>query len=231
MYWMLRTLLGSYLYIMVMITPTVAVSMVSKTGNLPHIMARHWAQFTLACANTRGVVRGQEHVPDGPAIYMANHSSFFDVFAILGNLDVQFRWVVKKELFKIPLLGLAMKRIGYLSIDRGNHDKAMQSMQLAAQKIQNGTSIMIFPEGTRSSDGSLAYPFKKGGFHLALQAGVPIVPIAISGSRDVLPKHGRTIRPGTITLTIEEPVYPDGHDAASLSEAVYRTLKSRIQEA
>jgi 1-acyl-sn-glycerol-3-phosphate acyltransferase len=231
MYWMLRTLLGSYLYIVVIVTPIVAVSFFSKTGNTPHIMARHWAQFTLACANTTVDVQGQENLPAGPAIYMANHSSFFDVFAVLGKLDVQFRWIVKKELFKIPLFGLAMKRVGYLSIDRGNHDKAMQSMQLAADKIRAGTSIMMFPEGTRSSDGSLAYPFKKGGFHLALKAGVPIVPIAITGSRDILPKHGMRISPGTITLAIDKPVYPEGHDAASFSEAVYRALKNGLQDA
>ncbi|MFA5653965.1 MAG: lysophospholipid acyltransferase family protein [Desulfomonilia bacterium] len=128
---------------------------------------------------------------------MANHSSFFDVFAILGHLDVQFRWIVKKKLFHIPLLGLAMKRTGYISIDRGNHKKAMESIDFAAEKIRSGTSIVIFPEGTRSEDDSLRSPFKKGGM---------------------------IIKPGTIKLVISKPIYPHCQRVDSLMEEVYRAI-------
>jgi len=226
MFWTIRTVLGSYLYIVFMILPTVIVSLFSRTGNLPHTMASQWARFTLNCAHTKVVVKGQENIPDGPAIYMSNHSSFFDVFTILGYLNVQFRWTVKKELFRIPLLGLAMRRIGYISIDRGNHEKALQGLMIAVEKIRSGASVVIFPEGTRTVDGKLQYPFKKGGFHLAVESGKPIVPMAVIGSREVLCKYGMKVNPGTITLIIDKPIYPDGHDVMSLMQHVYGSIKS-----
>lgn len=225
MYWSLRTAIGSYLYIMVAIIPVVIISLFSKTGNIPHLIARYWARFSLVCSGCSVMLQGEENIPEGPAIYMPNHVSHFDVFAILGYLNVQFRWTVKKELFRIPLLGLGMRRVGYILIDRADHDKAMKSMQLAAERIRSGTSIVIFPEGTRSCDGTIHYPFKKGGFHLALDAGVPIVPVSVKGTRAILPKHGIRVRPGTITLVIGKPIYPQGHDVPSLMEEVYKSIK------
>lgn len=225
MYWSLRTALGSYLFIMIMVIPVVVISLFSREGDLPHLIARFWARFSLLCSGCRVEVKGGENIPDGPAVYMPNHVSHFDVFAILGHLNVQFRWTVKKELFRIPLLGLAMRRAGYILVDRADHDRAMQSMRLAAERIRSGTSILIFPEGTRSCDGSLQFPFKKGGFHLAMDAGVPIVPITVRGTRAILPKHSFRVRPGTITLVIGRPVSPRGHDVSSLMEDVYKSIK------
>lgn len=225
MYWSLRTALGSYLYIMVVIIPHVIMSFFSKTGDILHLNARYWARFSLWCANCPVEVTGRENIPDGPAVYMPNHVSHFDVFAILGHLDVQFRWTVKKELFRIPLLGLAMKRAGYILIDRGNHEKAVRSLKVAAERIRQGTSIVIFPEGTRSFDGELQYPFKKGGFHLAIQSGVPIVPITVVGTREILPKHKMRVKPGKITMNIGKPVNSQGKDLSSLMEEVYKSIK------
>jgi 1-acyl-sn-glycerol-3-phosphate acyltransferase len=210
---------------MIMIMPVVFLSMLSPRGDLPHIVARYWARFSLLCAHTRVQVTGKDNIPPGPAIYMPNHQSHFDVFAILGYLNIQFRWTVKKELFDIPLFGLAMRRAGYILIDRLNHQKAMESMDLAAEKIRAGTSIVIFPEGTRSADGILQFPFKKGGFHLAIKAGVPIVPVTVTGSREVLPKNGIKVNPGTIRLVIGKAIYPDGHTVSSLMEEVYKSIK------
>lgn len=156
---------------------------------------------------------------------MPNHQSHFDVFAILGYLNIQFRWTVKKELFDIPLLGLAMKRAGYILVDRLNHAKAMESMDLAAERIRAGTSIVIFPEGTRSADGVLQYPFKKGGFHLAFKAGVPIIPVTVNGSGKILPKNGIKVNPGNIHLVVGKAIYPDEHTVSSLMEEVYKSLK------
>lgn len=219
------TTIGSYFYIMMMIIPMVLLSIFSPNGDLPHIVARYWARVSLICAQTGVTVAGRDNIHGGPAVYMPNHQSHFDVFAILGYLNVQFRWTVKKELFDIPLLGLAMKRAGYIRIDRLNHEKAMESMTLAAEKIRAGTSIVIFPEGTRSADGNLQFPFKKGGFHLALQAGVPIIPVTVQGSRDVLPKNGIKVKPGKINLILGKAIYPAGHDVNSLMEEVYKSIK------
>ncbi|HOD69399.1 MAG: 1-acyl-sn-glycerol-3-phosphate acyltransferase [Deltaproteobacteria bacterium ADurb.BinA179] len=225
MLWTFTTAAGSYLYIVLMIIPHVIVSLFSRTGNLPHILARSWARFTLLCSGARVELRGRENIPDGPAVYMANHVSHFDVFAILGHLDIQFRWTVKKELYTIPLLGLAMRRAGYIMIDRSNHEKAVRSLKTAAEKIRNGTSIVIFPEGTRSCDGRLQYPFKKGGFHLAMESGVPIVPITVVGSHEVLPKHGKRVKPGKIVLNMGKPIASAGSSMDALMEEVYNSIK------
>ncbi len=224
MLWTLTTTLGSYLYMFIMIIPHTLVSLATRSGNLPHLDARYWARWSLWCARVRVKVIGSENIPDGPAIYMPNHTSHFDVFAILGYLNVQFRWTVKKELYHIPLLGLAMKRAGYIMIDRSNHDNALKSMQVAAAKVRSGTSIVIFPEGTRSDDGFLQFPFKKGGFHMAVESGVPIVPVTVRGSRSVLPKHSKRVTPGTITLRIGKPIYPQDHNIPALMEEVYKSI-------
>lgn len=229
MFWTVTSLLGTGLYILIMIIPHTLASLITHSGDLPHIDARYWARWTLFCARVKVRIEGQANLPDGPAIYMPNHQSHFDVLSILGYLNVQFRWTVKKELFSIPLFGLAMKRAGYIMIDRGDHQKAMQSMSVAAENIQKGTSIVIFPEGTRSDDGRLQYPFKKGGFHLALQAGVPVVPIAVCGSRPILPKHSTRVTPGTITMRIGTPIDPRGHDLHSLMEEVHQAIQQGLQ--
>lgn len=228
MYRTIRTALGSYVFLIILIVPIVSTSLYKKTADLPHVMARHWARFTLACADSGVEVIGQENIPTGPVIYMANHSSFFDVLTILGNLDVQFKWIVKKELFRLPFFGLAMKRCGYISVDRDNHRKALESIDLAAERVRSGTSVFIFPEGTRSMDGTLRYPFKKGGFHLALRSGVPIVPMTIIGSRDILPKDGMVIKQGNIKLIIGKPIYPGRHNVESLMEESFRSINQLL---
>jgi len=225
MFWSVTTAVGSYLYIVVMIVPHLIISLFSRTGNISHVLARYWARFTLICANVKVELQGEENMPSGPAVYMANHVSHFDVFAILGHLNVQFRWTVKKELYSIPLLGLAMRTLGYVMIDRSDHEKAVKSLKNAAERIRSGTSIFIFPEGTRSCDGKLQYPFKKGGFHLAIEAGVPVVPIAVLGSREVLPKHGMRVKPGKIILKAGKPIETAGHTVNTLMEEVYNSIK------
>lgn len=228
MLWTLTCGLGTALYIIIMIIPHTLASLITRSGDLSHIDARYWARWSLFCANVKVRVEGEENLPQGPAIYMPNHVSHFDVLAILGYLNVQFRWTVKKELFRIPLFGLAMKRAGYIRIDRSDHQKAVKSMEEAAEKIKSGSSIVIFPEGTRSRDGNLQYPFKKGGFHLALQSGVPVVPVAVLGSRVVLPRHSKKVTPGTITMRIGKPIEPQGHDVSALMEEVYKAINQGL---
>ena len=228
MLWTLTCGLGTALYIIIMIIPHTLASLITRSGDLSHIDARYWARWSLFCANVKVRVEEEENLPQGPAIYMPNHVSHFDVLAILGYLNVQFRWTVKKELFRIPLFGLAMKRAGYIRIDRSDHQKAVQSMEEAAEKIKSGSSIVIFPEGTRSRDGNLQYPFKKGGFHLALQSGVPVVPVAVLGSRVVLPRHSKKVTPGTITMRIGKPIEPQGHDVSALMEEVYKAINQGL---
>jgi 1-acyl-sn-glycerol-3-phosphate acyltransferase len=180
-----------------------------------HAYARFWARVGLRLAGVRLEVEGAGNPPAGQAvIYMPNHQSNFDILALFAGLPGQFRWLAKEELFRIPLFGLAMRRTGYIAVDRADRRKALLSMQEAAQRIAAGTSVVVFPEGTRSPDGHLL-PFKKGGFMLALQAQAPVVPVAIAGSHAVMPKGSRWIRGGTIRVAIFPPVPTAGLDAAA----------------
>lgn len=182
--------------------------------NYLHSYARFWARISLRLAGVQLSVHGQEHLPrQGAVIFMPNHQSNLDILALFAGLPVQFRWLAKKELFSIPLFGFAMRRTDYIPVDRSDRRAAIASMNLAAQKIAGGTSIVLFPEGTRSADGSLL-PFKKGGFMLALQAQVPIIPVALQGSHEAMPKHSRLIRPGKITVQIFPAVATEGLSGA-----------------
>jgi 1-acyl-sn-glycerol-3-phosphate acyltransferase len=176
-------------------------------------------------------VQGIDYIdPNAAYVYMANHQSMFDILALLGYLPVQFRWVAKKELFRIPIFGYSMKRVGYISIDRSNRQSAIQSLREAAQKIAFGVSVVVFPEGTRSSDGEIK-PFKKGGFYLATDSGRPVVPVVIWGTREVMPKGKLSIRPGPIVLSINRPIdtVPYKKNRGVLIEAVASTMKRDLE--
>lgn len=195
-----------------------------------HSYARFWARIGLCLAGVRLTVTGQKNLPAGAAVFMPNHQSNFDILALYAGLPVQFRWLAKEELFRIPLFGFAMRRTGYIAIDRSDRKKAIQSMTEAARRVREGTSIIVFPEGTRSPDGALL-PFKKGGFILAIDAETPIVPVAIVGSHEVMPKHSRWIRGGQIQVNIFPAVTtagttPAGRDA--LMETVQRPIAAAL---
>jgi 1-acyl-sn-glycerol-3-phosphate acyltransferase len=197
----------------------------SKSGNLPHLFARAWARSILWVSGVNVSVKGVEHIEtDRSYIFMANHQSNFDIPVLLGCLPVQFRWLAKAELFRIPLFGPAMRGCGYISIDRTNRKSAFRSLEQAAKTIREGTSVIIFPEGTRSSDGKIK-TFKKGGFVLTLNAGVPIVPLVISGTWSVMPRSDLRIRPGRVTLEILPPV-----DTSQYTRRNKELLMDRIRD-
>jgi len=198
-----------------------------------HSYARIWARIGLRLAGVRLQVAGEAHLPSGAVVFMPNHQSNFDILALFAGLPVQFRWLAKEELFHIPLFGFAMRRTGYIAVDRSDRKKAIQSMGEAARRIAEGTSVIVFPEGTRSPDGTLL-PFKKGGFMLAIDAKAPIVPIAIEGSHAIMPKHSRWIRGGRIRITIfpavpTEGITPTARD--DLMDTVRRPIATALAEA
>jgi 1-acyl-sn-glycerol-3-phosphate acyltransferase len=196
--------------------------MISPGESKAHKIANLWAKILLKLTSIRVNVIGRENaLLNKPQIFMANHQSDFDILIVLAHIPGQFRWIVKKELFKIPVFGKAMKSAGYIEIDRQNHEKAMKSIEEAAQKIREGKSVMTFPEGTRSKDGTIQ-PFKQGMFHLAIQAGVPIVPISIIGAHKILPKRSLKIKPGKITMVIGKPVEVTGYTVETRAELIQR---------
>lgn len=196
----------------------IGVALFSKTGNMPHRIARLWARSILFISGIGVAVTDRSDMdPRHPYVFMANHQSNFDIPVLLAHLPVQFRWLAKAELFRVPVFGRAMRGCGYISIDRSDRDSAFQSLATAAATIKNGTSVLIFPEGTRSPDGTIK-PFKKGPFVLTVDAGVPIVPVVIHGTWSIMPKDRRIIKPCRVTLDILPPVETSGYSRSTKEE-------------
>lgn len=207
----------------------ILTSLVDRRGNLPHRAGRLWARLILSAAGVNVQIIGFENIdPDRSAILAANHQSQFDIPAVLGYLPIQFRWLAKKELFKVPLWGYAMRRAGYMPIDRSHPKKALRSLEEAAKKIRNGTSILIFPEGTRSCDGKLL-PFKPGAIVLALKSGCPIVPMAIVGTRETLPRGSLWAKPGDVKIRIGKAIETTGSGTGH-KDLLSETLRRAIEE-
>src|SRR3989304_3972623 len=161
----------------------------NPSGRLNHRLARFWGKIALWANRVNVKVEGLEHIPgQGPYVFMSNHQGSYDIFALLGHLPFQFKWLAKREIFSIPILGWAMKATGYIFIDREGTRETVSAMRDAAEKIHEGMSVVIFPEGSRSPDGSIQ-PFKKGGFTLAIKLKV---------------------YPGSITIRVDRPVETKG---------------------
>jgi len=208
------------------------LSVFIRSGNPIHKIARFWGRSILIVSRIKVSVKGLSNIDGSKSyIYMSNHQSNFDIPVLLGHLKVQFRWLAKMELFKIPIFGHAMRKAGYISIDRNNRESAFESLKTAAQKIKNGLSVLIFPEGTRSRDGNIR-PFKKGGFVVAIDSGVPIVPIVITGTRSIMTKGSLRINPGKVTMIIHQPIQSSAYTRETkeaLMESVRRVICDGLQ--
>ena len=208
----------------------ILISLVDPTGKGPHQVARTWAKSILIAGRIKVKVKGLSKIdPTTSCIYMCNHQSNFDIPVLLAYLKVQFRWLAKAELFRIPLFGFAMRRAGHISIDRTDRQAAFISLKTAAKTIREGASVIIFPEGTRSPDGNIS-PFKKGGFVMALDSGIPIVPVILHGTRSIMPKKQLRIVPGTVVVEITEPIDISGYTKKN-KEALMDRIRNIICEA
>lgn len=206
----------------------VPVTFFDPTGKFLHAYGKIWGRVGLLLAGAKVEVSGVEKIPHGtPLIFMGNHQSNFDILALYAGLPYHFSWIAKEELFRIPLFGYAMKRAGYLPLDRSDGRQALKTMASAAEKIKNGVSVIIFPEGTRSMDGKLI-PFKRGGFLLAARAGVPIVPFTINGSASVNPPKQLHINRGTISLRFGDPISTEGATGKRRDDLIDR-VKNAIE--
>jgi 1-acyl-sn-glycerol-3-phosphate acyltransferase len=233
-------MIRAYLFLTVFIPLTflfaasaIICTLFDPSGRAYALHARWWARLSLALAGARVHIRGTEQLPDGPAIFMSNHQSNFDILALLATLPRQINWIAKKELFDIPVFGPSMRRGGYIPLDRSDGRKALKSMDNAARIIREGKSVVMFPEGTRSRDTRLL-PFKRGGFLLALKASVPVVPVTISGSGQVNPAGRTRIYRGTITITLHPPLTPEtttsrGSAETTLMEQVHNSIASALE--
>lgn len=187
-------------------TAAIIFSFIAKDAAVINKIATTWARLILAASRIKVEVIGLSNInPSKSYIYMSNHQGNFDIPILQACLPVQFRWLAKAELFNIPVFGYAMKRAGNISIDRSNRQSAFKSLRNAAKVIRNGVSVLIFPEGTRSNDGNIR-EFKKGGFILALDSGVPIVPVITHGLWELMLKNKVLAKPGKVLIEIKKPV-------------------------
>ena len=204
-------------------------SFFTRTGNPVHKVARMWARSIMFASRIKVTVNGLANIdPTQSYVYMSNHQSNFDIPVLLACLPVQFRWLAKAELFKIPIFGRAMRGAGYIKIDRYNQESAFESINEAARKMKNGVSAMIFPEGTRSRDGNIR-SFKKGGFVMALNAGVPIVPIVLKGTWTIMDKSSLRINTGEVSLNILAPIATTGYTRETKDDLI-KSVRAAIRQ-
>jgi 1-acyl-sn-glycerol-3-phosphate acyltransferase len=161
-------------------------------------------------AGLRVKVEGVENIPPGVCIFVANHTSNADAAAIVSAIPRRLGIFGRKSLFDIPIVGTAFRLANFVPVDRGNRSAARETVDLAVQFIKAGRSFLVYPEGTRSPDGRLL-PFKKGGFVMAIEAGVPIVPVACSGAHRIMPKNSLVIRAGEVTVRFCQPIDATGY--------------------
>src|SRR5881409_4512699 len=192
-----------------------------------------WSRQLLRAAGTPVQVEGLDRIPDGPVVYASNHSSMFDIWALAATLPGSVRMVAKQELAKIPLLGRAMIAAGHVTIDRAHPARALEAYRRAAAVIRGGTSALLFPEGTRSRTGELL-PFKNAPFGLAIAAQVPVVPVYVGNTFEIMPKGRFFLRPRPIRLVIGEPISTAGMTVERRQElrdrvhAAILALKARV---
>jgi 1-acyl-sn-glycerol-3-phosphate acyltransferase len=162
-----------------------------------------------------------------PHVYVMNHQSMFDIPVAFITIPQNIRFVAKQILKYVPFLGWYMWMTGMVFVDRGHREKAIVSLKLAGERIRGGASILVYPEGTRSQDGSIL-PFKKGPFVVAIEAGVPIVPVAIEGTGKVLPRDGFRLRPGTVRVKLGEEITTTGLSQDDRDALMYRVRAALI---
>lgn len=207
----------------------IVLSLIDGKGNLVHYIGKFWSLFNLHLTGTRLTVKGREKIERGkPYIVMSNHQSLLDVLALIGRIPLQIRWIVKRELRKIPVFGYALERMGHIYIDRGDHENAYRGLDVAAERIRGGTSVIIFPEGTRSRDGRLMR-FKKGGAYLAIKSGVSILPVTVNGGHFALPKGTMALMPGKMEIIVGDPIDPTKYGDEGLEELM-DDVKSAIEK-
>ncbi len=230
---MIRSLLAHIFWIVT--TPfaaLIAIPWALATGNvMPLYHAGSWIAWTgIRIAGVKVDVEGLDRIdPQRTYVFLSNHASNLDPPILLPLIPRRTSVLVKKELFRIPIFGRAMRLASLVPVDRSNRDKAIESLRQACDVLRAGINMMVFVEGTRSRDGRLL-PFKKGPFYLAMETGVPIVPVTIAGTHELQPKGMPLSRTGTVKVVFHAPVDPTHYeDREALMAVVRDTIASRLQ--
>ncbi|HEX5732479.1 MAG TPA: lysophospholipid acyltransferase family protein [Blastocatellia bacterium] len=201
----------------------ILLTLITGNENMIYSPVRFFVRVGLALVGVRVEVKGLKLIdPKQTYIFTPNHQSFIEVPLLVTFLKRNIAYLAKKELFKYPIWKQGIKLIGVVPVNRSNTQAAVESARLATEKLRSGKSYAIYPEGTRSRDGRLL-PFKKGAFMMAIDAGVPIVPVSISGSTKIMPKGEIKIFPSTVRITVHEPISTKGYSKENISELMSRT--------
>lgn len=216
-------LLWAAIMTLLLFIPMMLAALFSRTGNLAFTISKQWARVMLLVTGVKVCITGKEKIEPGRRyVIISNHQSQFDILALVTSLGLQFRWVIKKEILKIPLFGWALYASRNMFIDRGNREKALASIHRGIERLPDGVSVLVFAEGTRSPDGRLG-KFKKGGFMISVEKGVPILPVAVKGSREILPKGAVAFRSGKIVVSVCEPINPSDYTHDSIEKLIEKT--------
>jgi 1-acyl-sn-glycerol-3-phosphate acyltransferase len=222
------------IYTIVLGAVSLASSLFDRRGYLAHSCARAWSWLILKTTGVRVTIEGLERITPGATyVFVANHQSHYDTPVVFASLPFQLRIIAKESLAKFPVLGWHLRRGGHLFVDRQHPDRA-GILQRWRALVSEGLSLIIYAEGTRSRDGRVAR-FKAGSFLLAIEAGLPIAPLAIVGTRKVMPKGRLRTEPADVRLVIHDPIRPPAletptiHDAKVLAERVHQIITSTIE--
>jgi 1-acyl-sn-glycerol-3-phosphate acyltransferase len=205
-------------------------SLFDRAGRLQHRVARAWSRMLLRVSRVRVIVTGLDKLEPGKSyVFVANHASYMDTPVALAYIPVEFRFLAKQGLFLIPLLGWHLKRAGHLPVVRDDPRASLKSMTEAARIIrERGISVLLFPEGGRTHNGELQ-EFKEGAAYIGIKSGVPVAPVGLAGTRDVLPFGSGHIRPGTVELRIGDPIDTSGLKPKDRAELT-RVLRERVMD-
>lgn len=208
---------------LVMFFPIVIAALASRTGNFAFQLARMWSRVILTVTGVRTSIKGKEKIDKRQSyIIISNHQSHFDIPALIIRLGVQYRWIIKKEIRKVPLFGYALDASKNIFIDRSDRQSAMESINTGVERLPEGVGVLFFAEGSRSPDGKIQ-KFKKGGFTVAIQKGLPILPVTVNGSRRILPKHTLVFSSGKIELVIGDPIPTRGYTMDQIDQLMETT--------
>jgi 1-acyl-sn-glycerol-3-phosphate acyltransferase len=223
------------LYTIVLGAASIASSLFDRTGHFAHRCARAWSWLILKTTGVRVRVEGLERITLGTTyVFVSNHQSIYDTPVVFASLPCQLRIIAKESLARFPVLGWHLRRGGHLFVDRRHPDRAGILRRWRAL-VSEGLSLVIYAEGSRSPDGRVRH-FKGGSFLLAIQAGLPIVPIAVIGTRQVMPKGRLRTEPADVTLVVHDPIQPPDipsptpHDAKALADRVRTIIAAAVEK-
>ncbi len=204
------------------------LSMSASPKFVSNLCGARWSRINSFMTPMCVSVSGRGNIdPACSYVIVSNHQSHYDVFVLYGWLGVDFKWVMKKELRKVPALGVACEKLEHIYIDRSDKGTALKSLNDAKKIIRNGTSVIFFPEGTRSRTGQMG-DFKKGAFFMALDLGIPILPVTITGTKDILPPGTVNLMPGRVRMTIHKPIAVSGYTLETIGDLMAE-VRSVIQ--